>query len=199
MKKTIYIILVILIIILGVRFFLGGDEDTWICEDGQWVAHGNPASEMPTEGCLEPESNDNGIFGALEKAKDLNKNSYTFDVSGQGLSSLTAEFFNDNTGVQYLNVSNNNLTGALPAEIRKLTNLKELNASHNNLTGIPAEIGQLNSLEKIDFSYNNIDGIPNEIINLADTLQELNVVGNKYSAEQLEALQVMLPSTNIIF
>jgi len=98
-----------------------------------------------------------------------------------------------------LNVSNNKLTGALPAEIRKMTGLKELNASHNNLTGIPAEVGQLNSLEKIDFSYNNINGIPNELINLADTLLELNITGNPYSPQQVEALQVMLPSTEIIF
>lgn len=36
---------------MGVRFLLGGSEDTWICEDGKWVKHGAPSAEMPTEPC----------------------------------------------------------------------------------------------------------------------------------------------------
>ena len=37
-------------IVVGVRT-LGGDEDTWICRDGQWVKHGSPSSPMPTAPC----------------------------------------------------------------------------------------------------------------------------------------------------
>lgn len=33
------------------RFILGGNEDIWICRDGQWVKHGNPNSPMPSSGC----------------------------------------------------------------------------------------------------------------------------------------------------
>jgi len=28
-----------------------GDEDTWICQDGQWVKRGNPSAAMPAEPC----------------------------------------------------------------------------------------------------------------------------------------------------
>ena len=28
-----------------------GKEDTWTCNDGEWVRHGNPSSEMPTKEC----------------------------------------------------------------------------------------------------------------------------------------------------
>lgn len=28
-----------------------GGEDTWLCEDGQWVKHGNPSSAQPTTPC----------------------------------------------------------------------------------------------------------------------------------------------------
>jgi hypothetical protein len=29
----------------------GGGEDSWICEDGSWVKHGNPSSPMPLKSC----------------------------------------------------------------------------------------------------------------------------------------------------
>jgi spore germination protein GerM len=31
--------------------FLSGPEDTWICSQGKWVKHGNPAAEKPDKGC----------------------------------------------------------------------------------------------------------------------------------------------------
>lgn len=33
--------------------FLRGNEDTWICQNGQWIAHGHPSSAQPTSGCRE--------------------------------------------------------------------------------------------------------------------------------------------------
>jgi spore germination protein GerM len=48
--KAIVIILLIVIVILGIRF-LSGSEDAWICQDGQWVKHGNPGAAMPTSLC----------------------------------------------------------------------------------------------------------------------------------------------------
>ena len=40
---------IIIIIFLGIRFFSG--EDNWICQNGEWVKHGNPEAEKPTIGC----------------------------------------------------------------------------------------------------------------------------------------------------
>lgn len=55
MKKTILIILTAVVImvvaILGVRFWSG--EDNWICENGEWVKHGNPSAPQPIESCGE--------------------------------------------------------------------------------------------------------------------------------------------------
>jgi len=54
MKKIIFGLLVFVgigITILSARFLLGGSEDTWICEDGVWVRHGNPSASRPLEGC----------------------------------------------------------------------------------------------------------------------------------------------------
>lgn len=53
MKKIIIIITIILaafIVLLGIRF-LSGDEDTWLCQNNQWVKHGNPNAPQPTTGC----------------------------------------------------------------------------------------------------------------------------------------------------
>lgn len=47
---TIGIFLILVIFVVGVRFF-GGDEDTWICVDNQWIRHGNPSASMPDAGC----------------------------------------------------------------------------------------------------------------------------------------------------
>jgi putative hemolysin len=52
--KNVWIATVVIVValgaIIGFRLF-SGDEDTWLCEDGTWVKHGNPTAEMPTSGC----------------------------------------------------------------------------------------------------------------------------------------------------
>ncbi|MCR4312882.1 MAG: hypothetical protein NUV58_01390 [Candidatus Roizmanbacteria bacterium] len=38
-------------VLLSIRFFIGGDEDNWICVNNQWVKHGNPSNPKPQSGC----------------------------------------------------------------------------------------------------------------------------------------------------
>ncbi len=38
-------------VLLGVLLILRGDEDTWLCQNGQWVKHGVPSAPMPSAGC----------------------------------------------------------------------------------------------------------------------------------------------------
>jgi hypothetical protein len=57
MRKVLLILLVIVLLgfsFLFFRFVVGGDEDTWICEGGQWVKHGNPRAAKPSETCGQP-------------------------------------------------------------------------------------------------------------------------------------------------
>lgn len=124
--------------------------------------------------------------------------SKVFDLSNKGLSSLTTQFFNNNKDCEELDLSGNELTGALPAEIRLMSKLKIINASNNNLTGIPAEIGQLKQLEILDLSNNKIDTIPDEIKNIKDNLKILNLSGNTYSKETIGRIKQMLPDTQVI-
>ena len=55
-KKKISNLKIILIIfgvlILGVIVIRSlSDEDTWICDKGIWVKHGNPSRSMPSQEC----------------------------------------------------------------------------------------------------------------------------------------------------
>lgn len=52
MKKTASIVIVLLLttIAVGVALIVS-PEDSWVCESGQWVKHGNPTDPMPTEPC----------------------------------------------------------------------------------------------------------------------------------------------------
>jgi Leucine-rich repeat (LRR) protein len=58
-----------------------------------------------------------------------------------------------------LDVSNNKLTGKLPAELGNLVMLEVLNLSHNQFSGsIPSSIGSMASLSTLDVSYNDLEG-----------------------------------------
>ena len=53
--KKIYLLMLIIVLaiiaIIATRFIFGGSEDTWICENGEWVKHGVPRAPEPQEGC----------------------------------------------------------------------------------------------------------------------------------------------------
>jgi len=117
------------------------------------------------------------------------------DLKSQGLEKLPATIFEDSNLIE-VDVSYNNLRGALPSEIGKLTKLKRLNASHNQMTGLPAEIGRLQALEELDISSNQITGLPLELKNLTQ-LKVLDISGNPYSRTDLSQIEQALPNTQI--
>ncbi|MCX6784390.1 MAG: hypothetical protein NTV81_00395 [Candidatus Komeilibacteria bacterium] len=50
MKKIILLVIILFVILIGVRL-LSGDEDTWLCQNGAWVKHGQPSAAMPVTPC----------------------------------------------------------------------------------------------------------------------------------------------------
>ena len=72
------------------------------------------------------------------------------------------------------------LSGAIPPELGRLTELASLNLSYNRLTGpIPAELGQLALLTQLNLSFNRLSGkVPQDLGDLP-ALQELNVSNNR--------------------
>lgn len=148
-------------------------------------------------------------------------NSKVLDRSDSGLTSVTADIYNQTatttlllsnnsikslpsemgkmTKLEVFKIDHNILEGSLIGEIRQMSQLRVLDVSNNKMTSMPAEIGQLSNLESLDYSYNKIDGLPNEISNLKSTLKELNLTGNPLSQDKINKLKADLPSTNIIF
>lgn len=120
----------------------------------------------------------------------------TANLSSQGLTALPSDILK-RTDLQELDISNNDIGGALPGEIRFLAKLKVLKANDNRMTGVPAEIGQLSQLEVLNLANNQLTGLPNEIGNLSK-LRELDLRGNKASAQDLQTIRLKLPNTNIL-
>ena len=120
----------------------------------------------------------------------------SLDLSHQSLSKLPRDVVSQRA-LERLDISSNDLRGALPAEIRHLGNLKVLIASNNRMTGVPAEIGQLSKLEVLDLSNNEITGLPHEIANLKN-LKVLNVSGNHPSRHDLDIIQKALPGLQVL-
>jgi len=119
------------------------------------------------------------------------------DLSNQNLQKIPEYVFSQKD-LEELDVSKNQLNGAIQAEIRHLQNLKVIDASDNQMTGIPAEIGQLNNLQTLDLSDNQLTGLPYELGNLQN-LKILNISGNNYSELDLSIIQEKLPKgINII-
>jgi Leucine-rich repeat (LRR) protein len=145
-----------------------------------------------------------GLSNSLNTAPKVDNNSpapikstaKTLNLSHKNLVKIDMAVF-DQTNLTELNVSYNNLTGALPSQIGKLKNLKILNASNNEMTGVPAEVGQLTNLEILDLSNNKLTGLPNELANLKN-LKTLNLSGNQYSEQDLKIIRDSLPRVNYI-
>ncbi|KAL1533062.1 receptor-like protein EIX1 [Salvia divinorum] len=94
--------------------------------------------------------------------------------------------------VMTLDLSDNSLTGPIPAAITSLSKLQGLNLSRNCLTGrIPEHIGGMNLLESLDVSKNKLSGeIPQTIAELS-FLSNLNLsyndlIGRIPSSTQLQ-------------
>ena len=88
-----------------------------------------------------------------------------------------------------LNLNSNQLT-SVPAEIGQLTALRELYLGENQLTSLPAEIGQLAALEWLDLSENQLTRVPAEI-GLLRSLTWLNLFGNQLTSLPAEIGQLI--------
>ncbi|KAJ0966691.1 hypothetical protein J5N97_023608 [Dioscorea zingiberensis] len=84
--------------------------------------------------------------------------------------------------VRSMDLSMNQLSGEIPAELGNLHGLKSLNLSRNHLTGhIPASIGGLYALESLDLSVNILEGEIPQSLSAMSFLSHLNLSHNYLS------------------
>jgi hypothetical protein len=85
--------------------------------------------------------------------------------------------------LEQLDLSGNNLTGALPTEIGKLSRLQVLRLSNNAFSGaLPAQIGECNHLEVLDVRNNQFSSaLPEEIKNCS-RLEALLLTNNRLTS-----------------
>jgi kinase len=85
--------------------------------------------------------------------------------------------------LQTLDLSENSISGEIPASIGSLDSLSMLNLSHNKISGeIPASIGSMQVLTTLDLSSNSLSGnIPSELGKL--NLNFLNLSSNDLSGQ----------------
>ncbi|GKV42712.1 hypothetical protein SLEP1_g50090 [Rubroshorea leprosula] len=133
-------------------------------------------------------TDENHIYGHLIK-KNLD---LVVDIMAVGLNEIY--LVDKNRGSSYkgsilnfmstLDMSCNDLTGEIPQELEKFTQIRALNLSHNQLTGsIPVTLSRLSMIESLDLCCNNLSGnIPPELTNL-NFLEIFNVSYNNLSGQ----------------
>ena len=104
------------------------------------------------------------------------------DLSNNNLSGTIPASIGNLDGLQYLNLGINHLTDKIPSELGYLTNLRTLYLYNNQLNGlIPSSLGNLSSLVNFNSGNNQLNGtIPPELGNLRN-LQVLWLDTNRLS------------------
>lgn len=127
------------------------------------------------------------LFTALRLSEvKLSGNSFTGSIplpssqAGTPMAATAPAYAAQNYSLMHLDLSDNSLSGSLPAGIGALEGLKSLNLSRNNFSGtIPPTISNLHGLLHLDLSGNNLaGGIPSD---LSENLVAFNVSYNNLS------------------
>ncbi|XP_058071873.1 probable LRR receptor-like serine/threonine-protein kinase At1g56140 isoform X7 [Magnolia sinica] len=123
-----------------------------------------------------------GLSGEIPSTFAKLRNIKIWWASGSQLTKIPN--FIGNWNLTDLDVSNNSMTGPLPAFIANMTSMLSLDVSENYMTGpLPAFIGNLTSLTSLDISSNNFnDSLPPELGNLT-SLQELLASDNNFTGK----------------
>ncbi|CAL5374311.1 unnamed protein product [Camellia sinensis] len=121
---------------------------------------------------------DDTLHYANDRFRSLNIHQQVGFTTKYGFYSYKGKLLDYMSGVD---LSCNHLTGEIPIEVGKLSNIHALNLSHNNLTGsIPTTFSHLRQIESLDLSYNNLNGRIPQLIEL-NNLEVFSVAHNNLS------------------
>lgn len=101
-------------------------------------------------------------------------------LPGRGMRTLQTDDLSGLSRLRTLDLSYNDIGGALPPELGELRNLEVLVAHDNQFTGtVPPELGQLANLRLLDLSHNELEGaLPERLSQLAQ-LRHMRLRGNR--------------------
>ncbi|MDD5590076.1 MAG: GerMN domain-containing protein [Candidatus Portnoybacteria bacterium] len=112
MNKKLFVSLLIVVGILTIagilRFVVGGPEDNWICQNGQWIKHGNPSSPMPTGNCPGSQNENQEIIVDSPKAGETIKNPLSMTGRARG-----SWFFEASAPVKLLDEKGNQIAAGI--------------------------------------------------------------------------------------
>ena len=119
------------------------------------------------------------LYRATDGANWTNKGNW---LSNAPIGQWHGVITDSNGRVTELDLSENRLSGNIPAQLGNLANLTHLRLHRNGLTGtIPTELGGLSNLEILNLGGNRLTGtIPTQLGNLAD-LRGLYLWGNEFT------------------
>ncbi|XP_064968603.1 probable LRR receptor-like serine/threonine-protein kinase At2g24230 [Musa acuminata AAA Group] len=88
------------------------------------------------------------------------------DLSGNDITALPSDFAELSGSLGHLNLSSNNIAGAIPGIIGNFKLMESLDLSRNSFSGeIPREVGSLSSLRVLDLSRNSLEmSIPDTVL-----------------------------------
>ncbi|KAG6395626.1 hypothetical protein SASPL_141749 [Salvia splendens] len=87
--------------------------------------------------------------------------------------------FVKHSGLEYMDISNNRISGSIPLSLGDLANVSFIDLSHNKLVGgMPLELGSLVNLEYLSLSHNRLDGMMPSQLSGCHKLSELDLRNN---------------------
>ena len=122
-------------------------------------------------------SDQNGSWhGVTVRAGNVRK----LELAGNKLNgSIPEGIFADLPYLEVVNLADNVLSGAIPADVADLSSLMTLDLSRNGLTGsIPSELGGLSNVTTLNLSRNGLTGSIPTVLGNASSLTNLNLAGN---------------------
>ncbi|TAD96066.1 MAG: hypothetical protein EAZ97_14635 [Bacteroidetes bacterium] len=134
---------------------------------------------------IETTTNDFDGINAFLTATNVASWSPTVTIPFSTTTAVAGFTFNTANRLEKVELANRKLSGTIPKEIEKWTELKVLNLSNNSLTGgVPSEITKLTKLTNLDLSGNQFTTIPD--LSALTALTSVNLANNKLDFGVLE-------------